>query len=62
MDWFDLALQVIINVGVNVGILPTKGLTLPFMSYGGTSVMFNCAIVALLLRIYHECKVNEPTS
>lgn len=51
-----LGLQVIINVGVNVGILPTKGLTLPFMSYGGSSMLANCAIAALLLRIGHETK------
>jgi cell division protein FtsW len=51
-----LGLQMIINVGVNLGLLPTKGLTLPFMSYGGSSMLFNCAIMAILLRIYHEVK------
>jgi cell division protein FtsW len=49
-----LGLQVIVNVGVNVGLLPTKGLTLPLMSYGGSSMMFSCVIIAILLRIYHE--------
>lgn len=49
-----IGLQVIINVGVNMGLLPTKGLTLPFMSYGGSSMLFNCAIIAILLRIHHE--------
>jgi len=49
-----LGLQVIINVGVNLGLLPTKGLTLPLMSYGGSSMLFNCAIVGIILRIYHE--------
>ena len=49
-----IGLQVIINIGVNIGLLPTKGLTLPFMSYGGSSMLFNCLTIAILLRIYHE--------
>lgn len=49
-----LAMQVMINIGVNTGILPTKGLTLPFISYGGSSMLFNCAIIIVLLRVYHE--------
>lgn len=52
-----LAIQVSVNIGVNMGILPTKGLTLPFMSYGGSSMVFNCAIMAVLLRINHELKI-----
>lgn len=54
-----IGLQMIINVGVNLGLLPTKGLTLPFMSYGGSSMLFNCAIIGILLRIYHEIKRDE---
>ena len=54
-----IILQVIINVGVNVGVLPTKGLTLPFMSYGGSSMLFNCTIIAILLRIYHEITLKD---
>ncbi len=50
----SIGIQVIINVGVNMGLLPTKGLTLPFMSYGGSSMLFNCLSIALLLRVYHE--------
>lgn len=54
-----LGLQMIINIGVNIGLLPTKGLTLPFMSYGGSSMIFNCIIFAILLRIFHEIKLNK---
>jgi cell division protein FtsW len=46
-----LSLQAFINIGVNMGVLPTKGLTLPLMSYGGSSMLASCAAVALLLRI-----------
>ncbi len=51
---FWLALQAAINMGVNAGLLPTKGLTLPLLSYGGASMIINCVVVALLLRIDHE--------
>ncbi|WP_298626734.1 putative peptidoglycan glycosyltransferase FtsW, partial [uncultured Legionella sp.] len=51
---FWLALQAAINMGVNAGLLPTKGLTLPLLSYGGASIVINCVVVALLLRIDHE--------
>ena len=53
-----LGFQVIINIGVNIGVLPTKGLTLPLMSYGGSSMLFNCIIIAVLLRICHEVKIG----
>jgi cell division protein FtsW len=46
--------QFLINVGVNVGLLPTKGLTLPFLSYGGSSLVICCVSLALLLRIEWE--------
>ena len=49
-----LAVQAFINMGVNVGLLPTKGLTLPFLSYGGTGLIVNCMAVAVLLRIDAE--------
>lgn len=51
---FWLGLQAAINMGVNAGLLPTKGLTLPLMSYGGASIVVNCMVIALLLRIDHE--------
>jgi len=50
--WFSL--QVIINLGVNMGVLPTKGLTLPLMSYGGSSMVSICIALALVMRVYHE--------
>lgn len=46
--------QVLINIGVNIGLLPTKGLTLPFLSYGGSSLVICCISLALLLRIEWE--------
>ncbi|HEY9017412.1 putative lipid II flippase FtsW [Thiomicrospira sp.] len=49
-----VALQVMINLGVNLGLLPTKGLTLPFMSYGGSSMMMLCIAMALVFRVDYE--------
>jgi cell division protein FtsW len=46
--------QTFINLGVNAGLLPTKGLTLPFVSYGGSSLLVTCAMVGMMLRISHE--------
>ena len=46
-----LALQVIVNMGVCLGLLPTKGLTLPFLSYGGTSLLINMACMGILMNI-----------
>jgi cell division protein FtsW len=46
--------QAIINIGVNISLLPTKGLTLPFLSYGGASLIVSCFMVALLVRIQFE--------
>nr|WP_192876188.1 putative lipid II flippase FtsW [Pseudomonas syringae] len=50
--------QFLINIGVNVGVLPTKGLTLPFLSYGGSSLVICCASLGLLLRIEWESRNN----
>ena len=50
--WFGL--QAFVNMGVNMGLLPTKGLTLPLMSAGGSSMLVMCAAVGLLLRVHRE--------
>ncbi len=49
-----MAVQGFINMGVNLGLLPTKGLTLPLMSYGGSGIVSNCLAIALLVRIDYE--------
>ena len=49
-----LGSQSLINMGVNLGVLPTKGLTLPLMSFGGTGILVNCIALAVLLRIDWE--------
>lgn len=49
-----LGVQTLINMGVNMGLLPTKGLTLPLMSFGGSGLLANCAALAILLRIDWE--------
>ena len=46
-----IGIQVFINLGVNLGLLPTKGLTLPFMSFGGSAILMNCVALAIVLRI-----------
>ena len=59
-----IGLQAFINMGVNMGLLPTKGLTLPLMSYGGSSMVVVCAAIALLLRADYEtrCTVQGLTA
>ncbi|MYA16650.1 MAG: cell division protein FtsW, partial [Gammaproteobacteria bacterium] len=49
-----LGLQTVFNVGVNTGVLPTKGLTLPFVSFGGNSLLVCSGLVALALRVHYE--------
>lgn len=53
-----IAIQFMVSIGVNSGILPTKGLTLPLMSYGGSSMLITCVVFALLLRIDYENRMT----
>lgn len=53
-----IAIQFTVSIGVNSGLLPTKGLTLPLMSYGGSSALVNCIVIAVLLRIDHENRLT----
>jgi cell division protein FtsW len=53
-----MAIQFTVSIGVNSGLLPTKGLTLPLMSYGGSSVLVSCIVIAVLLRIDHENRLT----
>lgn len=53
-----LGIQAFINIGVNMGLLPTKGLTLPLISYGRSSLIITMICIALLLRIHHELIVD----
>ncbi|WP_299685357.1 cell division protein FtsW [uncultured Vibrio sp.] len=55
--WF--AFQTLVNVGAASGIVPTKGLTLPLISYGGSSLIVMSVAVSMLLRIDHECRVQQ---
>ena len=52
-----ITMQAFINIGVNMGVLPTKGLTLPLMSYGGSSMLASCMAIALLLRVDIETRL-----
>jgi len=52
--WFGF--QTFINMGVNLGVLPTKGLTLPLMSYGGSAILMNFVALALVLRVDMESR------
>jgi len=49
-----IGVQTFINVGVNMGVLPTKGLTLPLLSFGGSGIVANCIAVAILMRVDYE--------
>lgn len=51
-----LGIQAAINIGVNIGMLPTKGLTLPLVSFGGNSLIVSCMLIGILLRIEYETR------
>jgi cell division protein FtsW len=57
-----VGIQAFINIGVNMGVLPTKGLTLPLMSYGRSSLVVALAWVGLLLRVHHEASAKQRGS
>jgi len=57
-----LGLQAFINIGVNMGLLPTKGLTLPLMSYGRSSMLVTLAWIGMLLRVHHEVAASGKSS
>lgn len=57
-----IGLQACVNMGVNMGVLPTKGLTLPLMSYGGSSLLLSCLAIALLFRVDIETRFPEQAS
>ena len=57
-----LGLQTLVNIGVNMGVLPTKGLTLPLLSYGRSSLIVSLAWLGVLLRIYHEVKCTSRSA
>ncbi len=56
-----VAVEAFINIGVNLGILPTKGLTLPMISYGSNSMVMLCVAVALVLRVSYESRMAQRT-
>ncbi|MCE3285273.1 MAG: cell division protein FtsW [Steroidobacteraceae bacterium] len=53
-----LGLQAFVNIGVNMGLLPTKGLTLPLLSYGGSSMLVTLGWIGVLLRIHHDTQAS----
>jgi cell division protein FtsW len=57
-----LGLQAMVNIGVNMGVLPTKGLTLPLLSYGRSSLLTSLAWLGVLLRIHHEVKCTSRSA
>jgi cell division protein FtsW len=57
-----LGLQATVNIGVNMGVLPTKGLTLPLLSYGRSSLLVSLGWLGVLLRIYHEVKCKSRSA
>ena len=54
-------LQILVNAGMNMGMLPTKGLTLPFISYGGSSLIMCAVMISLILKIDASTKHANPS-
>lgn len=54
-----LIIQAIVNIGVNLGVLPTKGLNLPFISYGGSSILVCCAAIGMVFAVDKQSKVRQ---
>ena len=54
-----IGVQSVVNLGVNLGVLPTKGITLPFISYGGNSLVVSLVMIAILLRIEIEARTGR---
>lgn len=59
---FLLVFQAVINIGVNLGVLPTKGLTLPFISYGGSSMLMCCAAMGMLFAVDRQTRRRHGTA
>ncbi len=59
---FLLVFQAVINIGVNLGALPTKGLTLPFISYGGSSMLVCCVAMGLLFGVDRQTRMREQNA
>jgi cell division protein FtsW len=57
-----VGVQAVVNIGVNMGVLPTKGLTLPLLSYGRSSLIVSLGWLGVLLRIYHEVKCTSRSA
>ena len=57
-----IGIQVLFNAGVVTGLLPTKGLTLPFVSYGGSSLVVNLSAIGMLLSVARVSRVRKPPS
>jgi cell division protein FtsW len=57
-----LGMQALVNIGVNMGLLPTKGLTLPFMSYGPSCMLVTLGWLGLVMRIHHEASTTGRTA
>ena len=59
---FNIIMSAFINAGVVTGLLPTTGITLPFISFGGTSIILFCASVGILMNIAHQTKKRSENS